>query len=94
MVVRRRVVVSGRVQGVFFRETCRREAEHLGLAGSVMNRRDGKVEAVFEGEEEAVDAAVAWCRRGPGRAQVSGVDVTEESPQHPPTRRFLIIGED
>ena len=77
-VVRRRVLVSGHVQGVWFRETCRREADALGVAGWVRNRWDGRVEAVFEGETEAVDAAVSWCRKGPRWASVRSVDVYDE----------------
>jgi acylphosphatase len=81
MLVRRRVVVSGRVQGVWFRESCRREAEAIGgIAGWVRNRGDGQVEAVFEGESAAVLAMTTWCRLGPPRAEITGVDVTEEAP--------------
>ena len=78
--VRRRVVVSGRVQGVFFRDTCEREARAAGVGGWVRNRWDGAVEAVFEGDPTAVDRMVAWCRRGPPRAVVTGVEVTDEPP--------------
>jgi acylphosphatase len=77
--VRYRVVVRGFVQGVWFRESCRRHAVDLGLAGWVRNRADGSVEAVFEGPEEDVAKAVAWCRVGPPAAEVAGVEVTEES---------------
>jgi acylphosphatase len=73
-------VVSGHVQGVWFRESCRREAEARDVAGSVANRADGSVEAVFEGREAAVAELVAWCRVGPPRAVVTGVDVTQETP--------------
>jgi acylphosphatase len=76
--VRRRVVVHGRVQGVFFRDTVRREARSRGVAGWAANRPDGTVEVVFEGEPEAVEALVDFCRRGPGHAEVSGIDVTAE----------------
>jgi acylphosphatase len=76
--IRRRVVVSGQVQGVFFRDTCRREAARRGVAGWVRNRGDGTVEAVFEGQPEAVDAMVAWARTGPPDAVVARVDVTDE----------------
>lgn len=79
--VRRRVLISGRVQGVWFRETCRREAEAHGVAGSVANRTDGRVEAVFEGERGAVEALVSWCGRGPSSAVVTSVEVHEEQPQ-------------
>lgn len=78
--VRRRVVVDGRVQGVFFRESCRREAASAGVAGSARNLDDGRVEVVVEGEPAAVDRVVAWCRRGPPSAVVTAVDVTEERP--------------
>ena len=76
--VRRHVVVSGRVQGVFFRDTCRNEAHRHGVAGWVFNRSDGRVEAVFEGEPSAVDALVSWCRSGPPRAVVADVEVRDE----------------
>ncbi len=76
--MRYRVVISGLVQGVWFRESCRREAVTRRLAGWVANRRDGRVEAVFEGPEMVVAQMVSWCRMGPPRAEVSGVDVSEE----------------
>ncbi len=78
---RRRVIVSGRVQGVFFRDATRRRAEAAGVAGWVSNRLDGAVEAVFEGDPEAVEQLVAFCRRGPSRAEVASVDVSEEEPE-------------
>ncbi len=71
--VRVRVIVSGRVQGVWFRESTRREALGMGVAGWVRNLSDGDVEAVFEGESAAVAAAVAWAHRGPERATVTSV---------------------
>jgi acylphosphatase len=77
---RRRVRVTGRVQGVGFRESCRREAQRLGVAGTVRNRGDGSVEAVFEGTSPAVDQMVAWCRSGPRSAHVRDVTVTLEPP--------------
>ena len=79
-VVRRRVVVHGRVQGVFFRDTTRREAARRGVAGWVTNRSDGAVEAVFEGRPEAVAAMVEFCESGPRGAEVARVDVNEEEP--------------
>jgi acylphosphatase len=79
--VRRRVVVHGHVQGVFFRDSTRREAQRHGVAGWVSNRPDGTVEAVFEGSSEAVSAMVAFCREGPRGASVSGVDVSDEEPE-------------
>jgi acylphosphatase len=78
--VRRRVVVHGRVQGVFFRDSCDRVASSVGVSGWVRNRNDGVVEAVFEGEPEAVDRMVAWCRQGPRRAYVERVEVIDEEP--------------
>ncbi len=79
--IRRRVVVRGRVQGVFFRDTCRRRAVAAHVAGSVRNLPDGSVEAVFEGPPPAVDELVSWCRHGPRLAEVSAVEVSEEQPQ-------------
>lgn len=73
-----RVVVHGLVQGVWFRESCRRQADELGVAGWVANRADGTVEAVVEGRADAVARLVSWCRQGPPRAEVTGVDVTEQ----------------
>ncbi len=78
--VRYRVVVRGRVQGVWFRESCRRHAIELGLAGWVRNRADGTVEAEFEGAEADVARAVAWCRVGPPAAEVAGIDVVPVEP--------------
>lgn len=74
-VCRRRVVVSGRVHGVFFRDSTRREAERLGVHGWVRNVDDGTVEAVFEGPRDAVEAIVEFCRRGPERARVDTVQM-------------------
>ena len=79
--IRRIVRVSGRVQGVFFRDSCRRQARSLGLCGWVRNTPDGDVEAVFEGETEAVEEMVAWCRRGPAHAVVADVWVADERPR-------------
>jgi acylphosphatase len=79
--IRRHVVVRGHVQGVFFRDSTRREAVSRGVSGWVRNREDGSVEAVFEGSAEAVEALVEWCRSGPDRAQVEDMDVSlEEQP--------------
>ncbi len=74
-------MVRGRVQGVWFRESCRRVAEEHGVAGWVRNRADGTVEAVFEGEPHAVSVLTSWCRMGPLRAEVTGIDVAEEAPE-------------
>jgi acylphosphatase len=79
--VRRRVVVHGRVQGVFFRDTARRLASERGVAGWVRNRPDGTLEAVFEGSREAVDAMVRFCHQGPRGAEVESVEVSEEPPR-------------
>jgi len=78
--IRRRVVVLGEVQGVFFRDTCRRQAQAHGVTGWVRNCPDGTVEAAFEGEPEAVQAMIAWARKGPPMAYVGRVEVTEEEP--------------
>jgi acylphosphatase len=78
---RRRVVVRGRVQGVFFRDSTRRSAQSRGVAGWVANRPDGAVEAVFEGEPDAVESMLRLTREGPGRADVEDVEVTEEEPE-------------
>jgi acylphosphatase len=80
-VIRRRVVAHGRVQGVFFRDTCRREAWAHRVAGWVTNREDGAVEAVFEGEPPEVQALVEWARHGPPQARVTKLEVTEEEPR-------------
>ena len=74
--VRRRVLVRGDVQGVFFRDSTRQEAESRGVAGWVRNRDDGSVEAVFEGSAEAVEEMIEWCRSGPSRADVEDMDVS------------------
>jgi acylphosphatase len=86
--IRRHVYVSGQVQGVFFRDTCARHAHQLGVTGWVRNRRDGRVEAVFEGETAAVERMVEWCRHGPPRAIVTGVQVDDESPEDDPYFRI------
>jgi acylphosphatase len=79
--ISRRVVVRGRVQGVFFRDSVRRTAESSGVSGWVANRSDGAVEALFEGEPDAVERLVEFCRRGPSRAEVEQVEVSEEEPE-------------
>lgn len=79
--MRKRVVVHGNVQGVFFRDTTRRLAERDGVAGWVCNNRDGTVEAVFEGEREDVDRLVAFVHEGPRGAQVERVEVFDEPPE-------------
>lgn len=80
-VVRRHVWVSGRVQGVWFRQSCAELAGDLRVAGWIRNLPDGRVEAVFEGDDTAVDEIVAWCRKGPPHAVVTDVTLTTEAPQ-------------
>lgn len=80
-VIRYRVLVSGRVQGVFFRDTCRQMAERHGVSGWVRNLPDGTVEAVFEGPAAAVGHLVEWSRRGPRSAVVEDVRVEAEPPE-------------
>jgi acylphosphatase len=79
--IRRRAIVHGRVQGVFFRDTTRRRAVSRGVAGWVRNLPDGTVEAVFEGDSEAVEALVAFCREGPRGALVERLEVSEQEPR-------------
>jgi acylphosphatase len=78
---RERVVVHGRVQGVFFRDSARRRAQQESLGGWVRNRSDGTVEAVFEGPHERVSRLVAFCERGPRGAHVEHVERFEEEPE-------------
>jgi acylphosphatase len=73
--------VHGGVQGVFFRDSTRQRARQRGVSGWVRNNPDGTVEAVFEGEPEAVERLVAYCREGPRGADVASVDVSEEEPE-------------
>ena len=80
-VTRRHVVVRGQVQGVFFRDSCRREARGRGVSGWVRNSPDGSVEAVFEGPPDAVEEMVSWARRGPRDAWVDAVEVHDEPPE-------------
>ena len=81
MTVRRRIVVGGRVQGVGFRVNCAREAQRLGVGGSVRNLPDGSVEVLVEGEAAAVEALETWCRTGPSFARVESVEGIDEPPQ-------------
>ncbi len=80
VVLRYRVTVTGRVQDVGFRETCRRQAAAAGVAGWVRNAEDGSVEAVLEGEPDALERVLAWLRIGPPHAVVTAVDVLAERP--------------
>jgi acylphosphatase len=79
--MRKRVVVHGRVQGVFFRDSTRQRAQAAGIAGWVANRSDGTVEAVLEGDAESIERLVGFMRDGPRGADVERVDVSEEEPQ-------------
>jgi acylphosphatase len=79
--IRRRVIVHGFVQGVFFRDGVRRLATRESVSGWVRNTRDGTVEAVFEGAEEAIARLVAYCETGPIGARVDRVDVLDEAPE-------------
>ena len=78
--MRRRLLVSGRVQGVWYRESCRAEAAARAVAGSVRNLADGRVEVVLEGPPDAVAAVEAWCALGPPRARVDRVEARAETP--------------
>lgn len=91
--VRVRAVVAGRVQGVWFRESCRSEAERLGVSGWVHNLRDGRVEIEAQGRRPAVDALVAWAHEGPRLAIVESVTVETlpvEAADSPASRRFAV----
>ena len=79
--IRRRVVVHGLVQGVFFRDTLRRRALEAGVRGWVRNTWDGTVEAVLEGEPAAVERLVAFCREGPRGARVDSLEIEVEDPE-------------
>jgi acylphosphatase len=91
-VIRRHVWISGQVQGVWFRQSCSERARLAQVAGWVRNRRDGRVEAVFEGHPEAVDTMVAWCWQGPARAVVMNVEVALEQPES--LHGFRVAGSD
>ncbi len=77
--VRARVIIEGSVQGVFFRHHTQKMAQRLGVKGWVRNRRDGSVEAVFEGDRKEVDQIIQWCHRGPSEARVTNVETTWEN---------------
>lgn len=84
-----RIRISGRVQGVMFRDSCRREADRLGVTGWARNDPDGAVSVAAEGRPAAVDALVAWCRTGPPGARVEGVDVVATEPSG--SGRFEVV---
>jgi acylphosphatase len=78
--IRRRLVITGRLRDPLFRESYLREAQRLGVRGWALNREDGRTEAVFEGEQEAVDAMIAWARVGPAHTYVTSLEIVEEEP--------------
>lgn len=78
--IRRHLLIDGVVQGVWYRESCRRQAGSWGVAGWVRNRPDGRVEAVLEGDAAGVQAMEGWCRTGPPRARVTSVEAVDELP--------------
>ena len=88
-VVRCRVIVSGRVQGVFYRDSCRSMAIDLGVAGWVRNLSDGSVELAAEGTREGVDTLLEWCQMGPPQANVTALEVLDEAPRG--DRHFRIV---
>lgn len=80
MMVRRKLIISGHVQGVFFRDSCRQMAREQSVSGSATNLPDGRIEIHLEGYKPAVDRVIAWCRLGPPMADVEKVEVYEERP--------------
>lgn len=90
MIERAHLVVTGRVQGVWYRASMRQEAERLGLAGWVRNRTDGAVEAEATGEADALDRLIAWARVGPPAARVTDVRVERRAAAAPPAGGFLV----
>lgn len=76
--IRAHAIISGRVQGVFFRMETKRAADRFGVSGWVQNLRDGTVEAVFEGDRNQIDGILAWCKEGPPRAKVTDVNISWE----------------
>ncbi len=79
--VRRRLLIQGRVQGVFFRDSIRERARGAGVAGWALNTRDGAVEVVLEGSSDAVGQVVSFCEHGPRGARVDDVDARDEQPE-------------
>jgi acylphosphatase len=79
--IRRRLVVHGKVQGVFYRDSARQAARNEGVSGWAANRSDGTVEVVLEGAPDAVGSVVGYCRQGPSSAEVHSMDVHEETPE-------------
>lgn len=87
--IARHLIIHGLVQGVWYRDSMRREAQTLGVVGWVRNAADGSVEAWVEGDQAAVEAIIAWARKGPPRAQVSAVDIAPAAPAE--YRGFAIL---
>jgi acylphosphatase len=81
MTIRKRVLVSGSVQGVFYRDTCRRVASEEGVSGWASNLRDGRVEVVLEGDQAAVDRVVKWCGEGTRYSSVDSLELRDEEPE-------------
>jgi len=79
--VRKRLAISGHVQGVFFRDSCREQANAAGVEGSAQNLDDGRVEVVLEGDRDAVERVIEWCRQGPEGARVKSLEVDDERPR-------------
>ena len=84
-----RLAIHGRVQGIFFRDSMRREAQRLGITGWVRNRSDGTVEAAVQGEPDAIDAIVRWAHQGPQHAQVERVVIEPDDGSY---NSFEVIG--
>jgi len=80
-IIARKAIVSGLVQGVYFRQSCKDTAQQHGVFGSATNLPNGNVEVFLEGEEAAVAQVLEWCRRGPEAGRVDAVEITEEEPQ-------------
>ncbi|MGQ9499176.1 MAG: acylphosphatase [Dissulfurimicrobium sp.] len=91
MAISRRIhaIISGKVQGVFYRASTMDEAIRLGLTGWVKNLADGRVELVAEGPPEAIDALISWCKKGPPHARVTNIEIDEQVPTGE-FKRFLI----
>jgi acylphosphatase len=89
-VIRKHVWISGQVQGVWFRQTCADRARQLRVTGWVRNLPDGRVEAVFEGDSQAVEIMVAWCHHGPDRARVT--EVVEKAEPLEGLTAFRVVG--
>ena len=76
------VIISGRVQGVWFRASTKEKADQLGITGWVRNTSDGDVEALFEGDEKIIQEMLDWCHQGPQYARVENVKITKQTPSN------------